>query len=498
MVEKSSSFTSHNRFLDTKNSPQQKPIKKLKKRIEKRSSAVSLFLLVITALTGVDVPHAIAETPPGAVKVVAADNSKNSQIITQPIPSRTKGSTKGTTTQKTGPSSTPEPTNASSADKAVDPTAKGAIVKVSPPSPATKKQVTPAVAPKVPNGILFEGYSKVLLGDKHVGYVVQRFEFDAKKKELISSYYLRTGTLAGNVIESHKARCTLGFKPIAWQYNELVGSKTRTIDATFKNDMMIAVIKDGGKTVTHKKSVPKGAFLSSFLVYVMANGKEGIKPGVRYGYLAIAEEGGGIYPGEANIVANEKILGSNGFKIFNTYKDVRFVSYITAKGDVLVTRSPVQNLGTELVATQAEAIAGQSYTPANLQLVFGEIPKGEQNALARRETNPQIPKANSEASKETSKAAPEPAEGASPSQPLNKIGAGDDGNSISEEVIPPAATPGSGEPSADAPSSYEPQYPEKIKGQGIKGGQGVFLKGRPADDPPQNQPPTQQQTPDGQ
>ena len=34
----------------------------------------------------------------------------------------------------------------------------------------------------------FEGYSKIMIGDKHIGYTIQRFEFDPKKKEYSTIY----------------------------------------------------------------------------------------------------------------------------------------------------------------------------------------------------------------------------------------------------------------------------------------------------------------------
>jgi hypothetical protein len=41
--------------------------------------------------------------------------------------------------------------------------------------------------------VLFEGYSKILSGDAPIGYVVSRYEFDGKKKQFISTYFIKTG-----------------------------------------------------------------------------------------------------------------------------------------------------------------------------------------------------------------------------------------------------------------------------------------------------------------
>lgn len=232
--------------------------------------------------------------------------------------------------------------------------------------------------------ILFEGYSKVLLDEKHVGYVVQRYEFDNKKKEFITAYYLKTNQLGGNITESLKARSSANLTPVAYQYTELVGEKSKTIDAQFKGDMMTATIMDAGKKQVVQKKIPKGSFLSSFLAYVMLQGKEGIKTGVKYSFLAIAEEDAALYNGETYVKGEETVAGISAFKVLNTFKDAQFVSYCTYKGDLIATRSPVQKIATELVATPLEATAGMQLNSNALTQIFGSVPRGMENPVSRR------------------------------------------------------------------------------------------------------------------
>jgi len=236
--------------------------------------------------------------------------------------------------------------------------------------------------------ILFEGYSKVLLDGKHVGYIVQRYEYDTKKQEFTTAYYLKTSPVAGNITESLKARSTQALKPISFQFTELTGSHTKTIDAQFKNDTMTALIDDGGKKETISKKIPKTSFLSSFLAYVMLNGKDGIKKGVKYSYSAIAEEDATLNSGEAFISGEEPTEGINAFKILNTFKSAQFVSWCTYKGEVIATRSPVQKISTELVATAHEATEGLTMSAAALTQLFGNVPRGVDNPIARRSLEP--------------------------------------------------------------------------------------------------------------
>jgi hypothetical protein len=276
-----------------------------------------------------------------------------------------------------------------------------------------------ASAPAARADILFEGYSKVLLDNVHVGYVVQRYEFDPKKKEFSTTYFLKTNAQAGNITESLKARADAGFKPIAYQYTELTGDSVRTIDATFKGDTMTAVIKDPKhptrKEQTLHKTIPKGAFLSSFLGYVMLQGPEGIKKGAKYSYKAIAEEDGNLYDGEAYVSGQEMMNGVNAFKVLNTFKGAQFASWVTHKGEVIATRSPVQKIATELAPSVQEATAGHPLNSNSLSILFGSVPKGTENVVAKRGT----------------------------------------------EAPPPAPTP------------------ETAKKEGVPGGQGVIIKGAP-------------------
>jgi hypothetical protein len=248
-------------------------------------------------------------------------------------------------------------------------------------TPAAVKQ--PATKPDV----LFEGYSKILLGDKHIGYTIQRFEFDSKKREYTTTYYLKTQPPANEVIESLKAKSTFELKPISSQYTELVGSQPHLVDATFANGIMtVSELVNGKRKPSTQKKVPPGTFLASFLYYVMLQQKDGVKVGNKYNYQAIAEEDGNIYSGESFVKSQETTKGLPSFKMLNTYKGVQYVSYSTPKGEVLTTESAAQGISTELVANIQEATKGMSVNSNQLAQLFGSVPKGQDNAVSRHTT----------------------------------------------------------------------------------------------------------------
>ncbi|KYG70740.1 hypothetical protein AZI85_02060 [Bdellovibrio bacteriovorus] len=231
--------------------------------------------------------------------------------------------------------------------------------------------------------ILFEGYSKILSNDQHIGYVISRYEFDAKKKHFISTYFLKTGKGPTEVTESLKAVADSELAPISYEYTNLAGKESKTIDAKFKNGTMSGVILSGGKTQRIEKKIPKGTFLSTFLVYLMLKSKEGLRSETNYEYQAIAEEDAAITKGQALVGKEETFNGFKVFKILNTFKDMKFLSYVNDRGEVLGTNAMGQGITTELVANPSEATANLPYSATLLKTLFGNVPVGQANVVYR-------------------------------------------------------------------------------------------------------------------
>lgn len=237
--------------------------------------------------------------------------------------------------------------------------------------------------------ILFEGYSKITSGGVPVGYIVSRYEFRARESKFYSTYFLRTGQLGSDVSESLKAVADKELKPISYEYTSIAGSESKTIDAKFSNNKMTAVVKTTKgkappKTITIRKDLPKGTFLSTFLVYLMLKSKSGLQTDAKYQYEAIAEEDATIVKGEAIVASVEKHKGFQAFKIFNRFKDARFTSYVTDRGEVLTTSSPATGIATELVSKASEATNNFPMTPKILKSLFGDVPIGNINAVYKK------------------------------------------------------------------------------------------------------------------
>lgn len=232
--------------------------------------------------------------------------------------------------------------------------------------------------------VLFEGYSKILSGGIHVGYTIARYEYDSKKKQFLATTFLKTNEFGGNLTESLKAVSTDDMKPVSYQYTTLIGNQVKTIDAKFQNGKILATIQDGTKTEKINKEMPKGAFLSSFLAYVMLRSPKGLSPDTKYDFQAVAEEDAAIYKGIAFVKNPEDHNGIKVLRVLNEFKGTKFISLVTERGEILSTKSPVQGIGTELVAKPSEATAAFPVPATTLKSLFGEVPTGQVNEISKR------------------------------------------------------------------------------------------------------------------
>lgn len=265
---------------------------------------------------------------------------------------------------------------------------------------------------KAVGATLFEGWSKVLLSGQHVGYIIQRYEFDEKKKEFRAIHYMKMNADAGGLTDSLVARADATFKPINYQYTGLKDGKPILIDAGFKGDKMTAIVTEGKEKKTVNLTLPKGAFLSTFLGYVMLQGKEGLKKGIKYEYQGVLEEAAIVAKGEAYIADEETVSGIAAFRILNTVSGSRFISLATHKAEVLGTVSPSAGVQTVLVSTMEEAVAGHGLNSAAVSQLFGSVPKGKENEVSRRNIMP--PAAKGTAPAAPGVAAPSAATSAAP------------------------------------------------------------------------------------
>lgn len=243
--------------------------------------------------------------------------------------------------------------------------------------------------------IMFEGYYKIDLGGKHIGYAIQRYEFEPKDKSFTNTSFMRIKIGEKVSQQSLKAKTNDKFQPLSYNYTGAEGDAIKTIDGTFKGETMTVKITDGKKVKNEVSKLPKGTFFSSFLTYLMLQKK--LELNQAFQYSAIAEEDGGSYNGKALIESKEPKTGYEVYRILNSFKGEKFVSLVgvvkdakdpakNVRGDVLGTNSPVQKLESTLVPA-SQATEGQIVPNKTLTALFGGMPLGTANLLSEKDKN---------------------------------------------------------------------------------------------------------------
>ncbi len=239
--------------------------------------------------------------------------------------------------------------------------------------------------------IMFEGFYRIEMSGKHVGYSIQRYGFEPKSKTFESISFLRIKVGEDIIQRSLKARANDKFQPLSYQYTGQEGKNLKTIDATFKGEVMQLKINDGKKTRTENHKIPKGTFMTNLLQYVMLQKPMPVDQAFKYSGLA--EEEGASYWGKAWLAAREERPGYSVFRVVNSFKGEQFISKLAVvadekqkdkyvKAEVLGTSSPATGLTAELVAMPHLATEGQNLPNKILVSLFGGIPVGKLNLLA--------------------------------------------------------------------------------------------------------------------
>ena len=241
--------------------------------------------------------------------------------------------------------------------------------------------------------VLQEGWFQILSGQQHVGYVVQRYDFNESKKQFKFTSFMKTNALGGDVTESVDATASDTFAPVSYQYTTVVGKSSKFIDANFKGDSMTAKITEGGETKTvQDKLKSKETFLSYFLVYKVLQHKTGLKSGLSLEYDAIAEEDAKVFKGYIDVKEMENMNGVEAFKVLNKFKDIKSISHITPIGEIIQVKQPVTGL--QLVAaTKENATKGFPLSDKSIKTLFGTVPADSHIAKPKQSLTPVQPAA---------------------------------------------------------------------------------------------------------
>ncbi len=226
--------------------------------------------------------------------------------------------------------------------------------------------------------VLQEGGYQILSEKKVVGFLVQRYELDKETKTLKHIYYLQRSTPNGPIKESLVAESHQDFRPLEYIFTSFSDTQSKTIEAQFTSEVMTVTLTENQKKTSLQKRIPKGAFLSSFLIYLIIQNKPTIKSS--YHYRAILEKEASLFTGEVtlmNILESQSPLskGGTGFKVLNTFQGKKEIQYIRASG-VLFKRE-FAGLSIERAQSIIDIMTPMNPPLHQLNRLFsGNLPKG--------------------------------------------------------------------------------------------------------------------------
>ncbi|MBY0554250.1 hypothetical protein K2P97_06955 [bacterium] len=228
--------------------------------------------------------------------------------------------------------------------------------------------------------ILFEGYYKVTQAKKHIGFAVLRHEIEDKTNNFKTTSFVRLANGGHDFTESFQAISTGDLAPLSINYLAAGERKTKTIDAKFKDQKMTGTTVEDGKKIKINEKIPKRAFLSSALYYLMLKSKDGLKTGTKFDYIAITEEGPVAMKGTVSVDKKMITQGSlQLLKITNLFAGSDYINLVTNRGEAVSANTPATGIETELVKAKEEALEGIKLASGTLEKIFGDLPAGKVN-----------------------------------------------------------------------------------------------------------------------
>jgi len=248
--------------------------------------------------------------------------------------------------------------------------------------------------------VLFEGYYKIQSENENIGYSIQRYESLENGQKFKATVFVKTNVSGGNLTESIVTLSDAGMNPVKMNYTAIIGNSTKIIDAEVKNGNLVAEIRDGNKPLERKQlKIEPGVFFSGILIYSILKTPKGLVPETQYNYKSIAEETFEIVNGKAIVQDYEDFQGKiRSLKVLNEFRNMKFYSWVTDRGEVLKTAAPSQGVVTFLVPNREEATKGHVVPEKSLRALFGNIPLGENNTAYRAHKKGEWPSQDNEPS----------------------------------------------------------------------------------------------------
>jgi len=238
--------------------------------------------------------------------------------------------------------------------------------------------------------VLFEGYMKIDLHGKQIGYVVQRDEVNDATKVRTVTYFVLKDT--GGVKTEEGVKVT--FKPgsvsavAGYEYDQSYAADGKTsVDRTTAKAEgdKLKIDSYGLKPVADHESntidIPPGGVDSTMLTQFIAEDAAKYVKGFKGSFKALEEEDGQFEDLDVTI---EDVKPVGDVKVAQIYIDAqaeRSEGFTTMDGQPFANRDDSRDLEVYLVNRREEALK-EFPAPASLKKLFGEVPRGLKNVVA--------------------------------------------------------------------------------------------------------------------
>lgn len=242
--------------------------------------------------------------------------------------------------------------------------------------------------------ILHESWFEVFMGDKKIGYVAQRYEYEGGN--IKSTHYFKSNNNNVSNEVMLKAYSMPDFTPLRYTHTLTEDKVTKITNVKFAGENMEVETILGKEVKKTTKKIRKGTFLSTFLTYIMINTKneKGQKPTLKanteFSYSAIAEEDATAANGKSIVKDLEDVKGKKAFKILNDFKSENFFSFVTPDGEVLLTRFPGSNVEVRFAQNKEDAVKGFELKESDVRLLFANRLPGEAAAPEVKKAEPAV------------------------------------------------------------------------------------------------------------
>lgn len=232
--------------------------------------------------------------------------------------------------------------------------------------------------------IIFEGYYRIEIKGKHVGFSIARWEQDPATKIRTAKFFVYTRDRNNRLHRDFLVeKFTADYRPRAYDLATLYDQAQGHYQVAFQDHSYQDLSASGKGKVITKHPLPPNAILAAELPRVLVSMKP--KAGSAFNYTAVNEDTVNPENGQVKVV---EVLTLGRHRVYHLDDNFQIPSqelWVTDDGQILRKATPHGIVTSTLVADADAAIGQIEFTRADLVSWFNEIPTGTRNAVKQEE-----------------------------------------------------------------------------------------------------------------